>query len=294
MQGAEGGKVAKPTLEQLNVLESFLNACEEAAKPPPPPPPTPPPVMLHGLLGVYADPRPRPPSLLASALLRRSPETLGEVLGSEGVPPFESSERLGDDRASRIAQLERWLRQFPAFVWMGKQPAIRAGHDTFVRIQRRRKTSPKFADDLAPLRYWSFAVWAVQFLNAENKPPPKADQRQQAISAARKLIDIAATTTLLRDAGIDYSKHGGLLAALSQLQSLANVARRKRTDAHSADRKYIRALAWAATFHFDDAPPALVCELAALKVSNPDKVAITKQVSLYKKERASATNSAKV
>ena len=251
--------------EQLFVLSCFLEACEDAAKPP------------------------RSPSGLG--LCRDYPETLREMLELKvpGLkdPPFQSTERLTNDRAQRIGQLERWLHQFPAFNWLRRQPAIRAAQKTFARIQKRRKDDPKFSDDLSPFRFWSLAVWAIFVRDTRDLPPPRADQRKKAVAAAAYLSKLAADTTLLTQAGIGYKEQGTLLAALERLQSLAIVARRQRTDDHSADRYYVERLARWAVLEFGDAPPALVCELAALRVRNPDKAAIARLVSKYKRARAS-------
>jgi hypothetical protein len=215
---------------------------------------------------------------------KQHPETLADVLREE-TPPFESAETLGHDRLERVKQLNAWLARFPAFQWMSKQAAIRGGLQAFQRVQQRRKADPKFSDDLAVFRYWDLAVFAVMILNSRPLPPPLAHERQQALAAARLLGKMARRTTLLRDAGIGYPESGGLFTALDKMESLAALKRRQRTDAFKPDREYVKHLAWHATQVFGDASPLLVCELAALKVRNPDKTVITKQVSQYKREQ---------
>lgn len=277
----------RPSVEQFNLLRRFLEACENAAVPPSIPLPAQDSAMPAGLLGAGTMAPPRPTqSLMERALsLRPPPVTLIDLLGDVPVP-FEASERLGADRSGRVAVLEAWMRRFPAFVWMSKQPSLRAGHDALLRISKRRAHDPKFSDDISVFRYWLFAVWAVMFINAKAKPQAIASERQQATAAAAKLIDLSRSTTLLQDAGLNYSDSKSLLQALEQLQSLSTVKRRKRTDSFSPDRLFVENLAWRLVTLFGDAPPAIVCEVAALKVRNPDKVTITKQISEYKRRRA--------
>jgi hypothetical protein len=123
-------------------------------------------------------------------------------------------------------------------------------------------------------------------LAASHKPPPDADQRQQAIGAARKLRELDGKTSLLFAASVRYPESEKFLTALRQLEALAALKRRKRNDAFTPDRKYVEGITSIALQIFGDAPPALICEVAALKVKNPDKVSITKQVSAYKKQHA--------
>jgi hypothetical protein len=287
----------KPTTDQLLELSAFLHGCERAAIPPPPPAP---PVAVaarpRGLLD-YAfapspAPLPKPQSLLSIALMgKQHPETLADVLRQE-TPPFESAETLGHDRPARVKQLKAWLARFPAFLWMNKQAAIRGGLQAFQRVQQRRKADAKFSDDLALFRYWDLVVFAVMILNSRPLPLPLAHERQKAL-AARLLGKMAKSTTLLRNAGVGYPESDGLFTALDKLESLAALKRRQRTDAFKPDREYVKNLAWHATQVFGDASPLLVCELAALKVRNPDKTVITKLVSQYKRG-ALAAKSAKV
>ncbi|ANX03407.1 hypothetical protein PG2T_03825 [Immundisolibacter cernigliae] len=96
--------------------------------------------------------------------------------------------------------------------------------------------------------------------------------------------DIAKKTTLFKEAGIKCPEVDTFLQALDRLHALTTVKRRPRTDEFTNDRKYVELLAVLAIRLFGDAPPALICEVTALKVMNPDKVSITKQVSAFKKE----------
>jgi hypothetical protein len=239
-----------------------------------------------GLLdyGRVPAPSPKPQSLLSIALRGKlHPETLADVLGKDRQLPLDSAETLGQDRAARIKQLTTWLMRFPAYMWMNKQPEIRAGLEAFRRVQQKRKADPKFSDDLALFRYWGFAVFAVMILNSRPLVPSLAHERQKAVAAARLLGEMALRTALLRDAGVGYPESSGFLTALGKLEALAALKRRNRTDAFTPDREYVKNLTWHAMQVFGDAPPSLVYELASLKVSNPDKVAITRQVSDYKK-----------
>jgi hypothetical protein len=211
-------------------------------------------------------------------------ETIQDILIGDEVP-FVADEKLPSTRPERIEQLNRWLSRFPAFSWMKRQAVIASGYETFKRIQSRRRGDHKFSDDLATFRFWEFSVYALLFLNAKHKPPAISEQRQQAVVAADKLLSLAKATTLLKDAGIGYKESSDFLAALEQVSALTMVKRRLRTDSFSADRRYIQSLTWTGLHLFGDAPPALIYEMAALKVKNPDKVSITKQVSAYKKGR---------
>lgn len=254
----------KPTSWQLDQLLFFLESCEKAANPPPAPSC----VLRNPRLS--APPKPRP-----------HPETLADLLHGEPAP-FEATERLGGDRAGRVAQLYLWLEQFPGFAWMKEQPALIEGLKTFNRIQKRRKHESKFVDDVATIRFWLFAGWAVLGTNRKSKPPPTAGERIKAAAAAKTLRDIANKTTLFKAAGIKYPESDTFVQALDRLHTLATVRRRPRTDEFTNDRKYVEFLAEVAIWIFDDAPPALICEVAALKVKNPDKTSITKQVSAFK------------
>jgi hypothetical protein len=276
----------RPTREELRLLHRFLARCEWAANPPPPPAPRAfDPVLLANALAqpLFA------PMTAADTLLGgvRYAGTLSDVLG-DGPAPFDSSEALQGDRTARIAQLAAWLHRFPAFVWMRQQPAVASGFEAFKRVSKRRAGQAKFTDDLAHFRYWEFAADAVMAMDVRGKPEPTAEQRRQAGAAAQKLLELAADTKLLRSAGIGYGETKGFVAALEKLQAPPMRARRKRVDAYSADREYVELLALIAVHQFGDAPPAVICELAAMKVRNPDKVAITKQVSEFKKANRKA------
>lgn len=258
----------RPTSEELHQLISFLRACERAANPPPAP--------SHVL---------RRPLHPAPPKLGPHPETLVDLI-RWGPAPFEATERLGDERAGRVAQLYLWLRRFPVFAWLKEQPELTMAFESFTRIRKKRKYDPKFTDDLADIRFWLFACCAEIGIAVKNKPPPRADERTQAAAAAKTLRDIANRTTLFRAAGIRYPDTDNFCRALDQLQTLTTIERRPRTDKSTNDRKYVELLTEAAIWIFDDAPPALIYEVAALKVRDPDKVSITKQVSALKKLRA--------
>jgi hypothetical protein len=271
------------------VLLDFLNGCEAAAKPPPPPPPK---VSAASFArrGVQIGSEQWPPLLsnfeLQSHLKwHRHPKTLADVL-TWGAVPFESTERLGDSRPDRINLLLSWLKRMPAFKWLERQLPIKDALASFGRVQKRRKHDEKFSDDLAIFRFWLLAAWAAVMLGARIKPQPTAEQRLQAISAAKKLRTLARDTKLLVTAQIGYPEQNVFLSVLDQLQALAEIQRRTRTDAFSGDRSYIRSLTSCAIESFNDAPPALICSLAAMKVKNPDKASITRQVTDFKKTRA--------
>ncbi|MBN9426158.1 MAG: hypothetical protein J0H09_06595, partial [Burkholderiales bacterium] len=78
-------------------------------------------------------------------------------------------------------------------------------------------------------------------------------------------------------------RHQAFLAVLDFIQGLNDVVRRKRVDEHTAEREFVDMVTRQALEIFDDAPPTLICELAALRGRSPDKVAITKQVNRFKK-----------
>jgi len=255
----------RPSSEQLHQLLDFLRSCEKAAKPPP---------ALHQAL---RHPRhPAPPEL------GPHPEMLADLVPWKPAP-FEATERLTGDRVERVALLYSWLRRFPAFSWLRKQPALTNGFESFTRIRKRRKCHPKFTDDLADIRFWLFTGYAVIGSTRKSKPAPRADERTKAAAAAKTLRDIADRTSLLRAAGIKSPDTAMFRRALDQLNALTTIERRPRMDEFTNDREYVEFLTEAAMLIFDDAPPALIFEVAALKVKNPDKVSITKQVSAFKK-----------
>lgn len=190
----------KPSSEQLHQLLVFLRSCEKAANPPP------------ALRQALRHPRyPAPPEL------GPHPEMLADLIPWKPAP-FEATERLTGNRVERVALLYSWLRRFPVFTWLKKQPALTNGFESFTRA-----------------------------------------------------------------AGIKYPDTETFRRALDQLNALATIERRPRTDGFTNDRKYVEFLAEVAISIFDDAPPALIFEVAAFKVKNPDKVSITKQVSAFKK-----------
>lgn len=277
----------RPTFNELFQLRAYLERCQSAAIPPP---------ALEsfeasgassnrGLLNLFAPTQSKSPGLTARTLLGAQPplEKLADMLPSLGPTIPDDGKRLGNSREDRVAQLETWLESFSAFAWLQKQPSIQGGLKSFGAIKKRRKTEKSFADDIAVFRFWQLAVCAATFMDSEFRPAPSADKRDQAIAAAKRLKNIAVTTTLLKDAGIDYPESTKFLEGLAALEAIAPVGRRNRVDAHTNDRKFIRILSEEAYRLFGDVSPALIYELSALKVKNPDKVAITKQVSDYKK-----------
>lgn len=282
-----GVMATKPPQESLQELTRFLNRCETAANLPPAPT-----LVRLGLLSDLLGPLAVSQASLASTALGGTmyPRTLAEVLEGR-KPPFETAETLEGDRAARIAQLAAWLHRFPAFVWLRQQPALASGFEAFKRVSKRRPEQAKFADDCAHFRYWAFAAEAVMVLELRSMPQPAAGQRRRAGAAAQKLGEIVNATSLLSLAGIDYTTARAFVFVLERIQALATHRRRKRFDAHYDDRAYINILALIAYLGFGDAPPSVVCEVAALKVRNPDKVSITKQVSDFKKAQRAGSAS---
>lgn len=268
----------RPTSEQFTLLGKFLNECERAARPRPPTAP------IDPRLSPFFFPQSNEPTLLGRL---DYPTTLSELVWGAKLP-FSSDEVLGPTRVERIAQFRRWLLCFPEFAWVCKQPAIESAARAFARVQARRSGDDRFTDDLAEFRFWRLAVFAFEGLHARNVPPPSAEQRQQAVAAAKKLTQLASACALSSAAGIDYRKWSTFLEVLGSMGVLASVPRRRRTDEHTADRRYVNLLAFYCWEVFGDASPSVICELAALKVKNPDKVAITKLVSMVKKQRKAA------
>lgn len=215
----------KPTLDELFTLSSFLMACPWRAEPPlfPAAPPSP---FLTGM-GLLGGPILAVPSSILGG--QNHSVTLREILHPR-VPPFEDDARLTGDRAARIAQLTAWMQRFPAFAWLSRQPAIRAGLDCFGRLQKRRRDNAKFVDDVAVFRYWQLAAWSAAWCDVRSLPAPNAEQRSQAIGAAKKLRTLYRSTSLLSD--IPYERHQAFLAVLDFIQGLNDVVRRKRVDAY--------------------------------------------------------------
>jgi hypothetical protein len=271
-----------PDWDGLLLVQKFLNRCEEAAKPPPLPPAP----VFGGLLA----PRLMSPgtgvlgSVLENVLkLEPHPRTLQDVLRGK-TPPFQTKEVLAPDREARIKTLEGWLHRFPAFESLKREPALQGGFRAFQNVSRRRKDDPRFNDDCAYFRYWSFAVEAMSFTRVVNKPEPDAEQRKIAAAAAKRLLAIASKTRLDRAAGIEYDQWKVVKSGLESLL-FGKTSRRKRFDAYTGDRAFIKFLAWYAEITFGFISPAIVYEVAALKVQNPDKAAITKQVSEFKRSK---------
>ncbi|RYE02130.1 MAG: hypothetical protein EOP50_00790 [Sphingobacteriales bacterium] len=223
--------------------------------------------------------------MAAEVLLSVSyPLTLQEVMGPGQACPQDDGARLGNSRSDRIRQLELWLNQFEAYKWLKRQPAASGALTSFVVIQKRRKTDAKFADDLALFRFWKLGVFAAMFMDSKFPTQPSADDRTKAVTAAKQLLAVAKRTTLLRDAGIEFPQSEQFRQGLASIARLS-VERRKRVDAHADDRLYVQMLAAEADRLFGDVPPSLICAFAALKVKNPDKAAITRRISEYKKAR---------
>ncbi|WP_230181646.1 hypothetical protein [Aquabacterium sp. CECT 9606] len=279
----------RPNFNELFQLRGYLESCQSAATPPP---------ILEiskadmgsnlGLLGLFTPPKPKSPGPTAMTLLGAPlyPEKLADMLTSIGPEIPDDGKRLGERREDRVAQLEAWLQNFVAFSWLQMQPAIQSALKSFDAIRKRRKTEKAFADDIAIFRFWQLAACAATFMDSDFRSPPNADERAQAIAAAKRLRNIASTTTLLNEAGINYPESTKFLQGLAALEAITSIERRERVDSYTNDRKFIRLLSEEAARLFGDIPPALIYQLSALKVKNPDKTAVTKQISEYKKEKA--------
>jgi hypothetical protein len=185
-----------------------------------------------------------------------------------------------------------WLHRFPAFKWLEKEPSVVGALASFKRVQKKRPLDAKFSDDFAEIRFWTLASWAPRSLNVSRKKSLDKAGREQVIAAAKKLSQVARDSAVFRDANIDLPESQLFLSVLDQLQSLSVVAKRRRTDAFSAGREFVISLSAMSIMLFDDAPPALICELAAMGVSNPDVNQITHQISDYKRARASKRRNA--
>lgn len=278
-RAGSGGE--QPNPDDIEMLARYLGQIERAAAVLSPEPA---PLTAYEYINKVLFPP--PPQLDNRAeRIKVHPSSLRALLFPE-EPPFNAVETLPGDRVGRIAQLTVWLHRFPAFDWMSRNAVLESGLACFRRIQKRRRGEPLFADDLAEFRYWRLATWALRCLPANPKRRPSADQREQAIAAAKKLLYLAQVTALARESGVPAEEWQVFLGGLERVKSLAGIKRRKRYDTFSADRHYVELLAVGALTEFGDAPPALICELASLKVRNPDKVAITKQVSEFKRRRA--------
>ena len=273
---------AKPTSQEIHALYIFLGGCERAATPPPPPLQRAPNIGLLGLHGGIMQAAPTE-SLLGQAQYARS---LADVMLDDS-PPFTAAEELSGDRAARISQLNTWLERFPAFIWLNRQPEISGGLAKFHSVCRRRKQQPTFSDDLAIFRYWKLALSAVVLMDVKPMRQPSANQRRQAGMASQTLLDLIGETAILKAAGIDHKEGAAFISTIHKIISLASKPsgwRADRNDAYTSDRIYIANLAESADREFDDIPPSIICELAALKVNNPDLTQITKQISEYKKD----------
>lgn len=220
---------------------------------------------------------------LFAAVAIPTPMRLLDLITPTAKPIPDDGKRLSIDRGERIIQLEAWLHSFQAFQWLYRQASIQSARKSFEVIRKRRRSDPRFADDLAIFRFWSLAVYAAFAMDLIYLPAPSADERNQAIAAAKRLRRIASTTTLLSASGISDVRN--FLLKLEALEGLDTAKRRKREDTHTSDRKFIEDIAKEADRLFGDVSPALIYELAALKVKNPDKTAITKMVSEYKRSR---------
>jgi hypothetical protein len=265
-------------LHGLKLVHDYLGRCEHAAEPPPQPPAP----VFGGLLS---------PNFVSQAQTSyegalgraRHPRTLLDVLHGQD-PPFQADEVLGNDRAARIKTLNEWLHRFPAFQSLQRTPALEGGFRAFQNVSRRRKSDPKLNDDCAYFRYWSFAAHAMSCTHMTSMPQPNAEQRKVAAAAAKQLLAIALKTRLFTVAGINFDQSKMVESGLKSLLSI-ETTRRKRFDTYTGDREFVTLLAVLAHCEFEYVSPAIICEVAALKVKNPDKVAITKQVSEFKQSK---------
>lgn len=89
---------------------------------------------------------------------------------------------------------------------------------------------------------------------------------------------------------MDWRRRSELLEALRGVQAIEAVTRRPRSDAFTADREVVGLLTEICYNNFSDAPPTLITWLASLKMANPDKSAITKQVSAKVRELLKAAS----
>lgn len=268
-----------PTPEQWEQHQHFLSKCSEAANEPPVP------TKPLGLFGGLFAPTPRYTVLGGYS----NPQTICEMFYLK-TPPFESDESLPPARAARIAKLREWLAKLPAQQWLEKQPPIKAAFDCFRRIQNRKDSKPAYRKDLAEFAFWGLAheaaVQSAFKRSGRNAPkPPDADQRRRAAQAARDLLKLCNETSLLKSACVEWQHRNALLPALQQIELHERVGRRERVDAFTTDRQFVDLLALISWYKFGDASPAIMCELAALHVRNPDKVAITKRVAQWKRGR---------
>lgn len=254
---------------QLHNLLEFLQWCELAA--------TPPPAKRNALMGLLDS-----PSLMSSgafaaklAAVPRSAEVSAFLAGFVGDEPMAPS------RPERINQLNRAMRYFPAFDWLSRQPAIRNAKESFDRVAKRKGASEKLTDDCAHFRFWQCAVWAAICMDMKSISSPTATIRRNSATAARRLLAMNRTSTLLIDAGLTWQQRDAFVHALERVVAFEGSGRGERNDAHRADREYVELLTESIWARFGCAPPSVVIAFAALKVANPDQVAITKRVKAF-------------
>jgi hypothetical protein len=119
-------------------------------------------------------------------------------------------------------------------------------------------------------------------------PQPDAEQRKAVAAAAKRLLRVASKTRLSSAAGIGFEQWRTVqlgLESLGSIEATFVATRRERFDAHSGDREFVKLVAMIADHTFGYVSPTIVCEVAALKVNNPDKTQIQKQVSEFKKSK---------
>lgn len=242
----------------------YLYECERAADPPPD-------IPANALMrGVFPASR----TLLGGAMHARK---FSDMCAPKHIAVAPDAP-MPAIRHERVATLLGWMKHFPAYAWLHAQPAVRAAHKSFGLVRKRSANNPLLSDDLAEFRFWRVAAWAGLFRDLRHTPSANAAERKSAEKAVRRLLQLCNSSRLLSDAGMEWRKQQEFRRGLDCLLTISTIEKRPRTDDYSSDREYIKTLTQAAWRAFRVAPPSIVISLAALKVSNPEQVSITKLV----------------
>jgi hypothetical protein len=207
---------SEPSEGELLAFIRFAHECADLAEPPPPYPRN---AAAFARIGIrHYD------------VFEPKGVTLAMVIDPY-LPPFDSSEILKGPRAERVAQLHKWLKQFPCLTWLKNELPIRAGLQALKRVAKTKGGQSIYADDCAEFRYWSLAAGAVLASNSESKPQPIAKQRDRAVKQAKWLAHLIDTTSLFKSVGVDFKDGNAVRVALEKIASMpTEKARAKRGD----------------------------------------------------------------
>jgi hypothetical protein len=171
------------------------------------------------------------------------------------------------------------MKQFPAHRWLNSNQAVKDAYKSFGNVKKMKKANQRYSNDLAEFGFWRCASFAAMARIHTHIPSPDAEERDTAVSAAKKIQELIRSTCLLDDAGMTWQQNQSFVLGINQLTQLSSIVRKSRSDAQTGDREFIRYLTREFWSTFDDAPPTPIFHLSGLRSDmTKDQASITKMV----------------